>query len=108
LLIKSEGMFSRYLNKPEATQKEFYQEWYKTGDFVSVNKDTGAYRILGRISQDIIKKAGYKISALDIESQILEMGSGKISEVCVLGIPDTKYGEEIGCVYAGSATADEI
>jgi acyl-CoA synthetase (AMP-forming)/AMP-acid ligase II len=61
-------MFDRYLNKPEATQKEFLGEWFKTGDYVSVNKDTGSFRILGRISQDIIKKAGFKISALDIES----------------------------------------
>ena len=68
LLIKSEGMFDRYLNKPEATQKEFLGEWFKTGDYASVNKDTGAFKILGRISQDIIKKAGYKISALEIES----------------------------------------
>ena len=83
-------------------------EWFKTGDYVSVNKSTGAFRILGRISQDIIKKAGFKISALDIESQIFEMGSEKISEVCVLGIPDSKYGEQIVCIYAGSANAAEI
>ncbi len=36
------------------------------------------------------------------------MGSEKISEVCVIGIPDSKYGEQIVCVYAGSANAAEI
>lgn len=41
-------MFDRYLNKPEATKKEFHKGWFKTGDYVSV-KD-GNYRILGRIS----------------------------------------------------------
>jgi malonyl-CoA/methylmalonyl-CoA synthetase len=51
-----------------------------------VSVKDGNYRILGRISQDIIKKAGYKISALDIEAMILEMGT--VQEVCVLGIPD--------------------
>lgn len=50
LLINSEGMFDRYLNKPEATKKEFMGEWFKTGDYVSVVKETGAFRILGRIS----------------------------------------------------------
>lgn len=37
LLIKSTSMFDRYLNKPEATAKEFLtdkngQKWFKTGD----------------------------------------------------------------------------
>ena len=51
------------------------------------------------MSQDIIKKGGYKLSALEIESYILE--HQKVKEVCVLGIPDGKYGEEIACVYSG-------
>jgi acyl-coenzyme A synthetase/AMP-(fatty) acid ligase len=31
----------------------------------------GSVRILGRLSQDIIKKQGYKISALEIEDRLL-------------------------------------
>jgi malonyl-CoA/methylmalonyl-CoA synthetase len=63
-------MFDRYLNKPEATAKEFHDGWFKTGDYVS--QTDGVFRILGRISQDIIKKAGFKISALEIEGYLLE------------------------------------
>ena len=51
------------------------------------------------MSQDIIKKAGYKISGLEIESHLLE--HQKVNEVCVFGIPDGKYGQEIACVYCG-------
>ena len=40
-------MFDRYLNKPEATAKEFLNGWFRTGDFVRYD---GTYRILGRIS----------------------------------------------------------
>ena len=32
----------------------------------------GGYKILGRASVDIIKSAGYKLSALEIERAILE------------------------------------
>ena len=32
----------------------------------------GAYKILGRASVDIIKSAGYKISALEVERALLE------------------------------------
>ncbi len=34
LLIKSDTLFDRYLNKPEATAKEFFEGWFKTGDYV--------------------------------------------------------------------------
>ena len=59
---------------------------------------TGSYKIEGRLSQDIIKKAGYKISALEIEAVILSQG--QVKEVCVFGIPEDKhgYGEEIAAL----------
>ena len=48
--------------------------------------DQGSYRIEGRLSQDIIKKGGYKISALEIEAVILS--HPEVKEACVYGIPD--------------------
>ena len=68
-------MFDRYINKPEATAESFHTDdrglkWFKTGDCVVIDKN-GSYRIEGRLSADIIKKAGYKISALDIEAVLL-------------------------------------
>lgn len=53
---------------------------------------------MGRISQDIIKKDGYKISALDIENTLLE--SPLVAEACVLSIPEIKHGEDIGAIIA--------
>jgi long-subunit acyl-CoA synthetase (AMP-forming) len=32
-------MFDRYLNKPEATLKEFHENWFKTGDYVEMQND---------------------------------------------------------------------
>lgn len=45
---------------------------------------------------DIIKSGGYKISALEIERELLEMS--KIKDVAVLGIPSKEWGESIGAV----------
>ena len=78
LLIRSTSMFDRYLGKPQATAESFFtdsdgQKWFRTGDCVTVD-ETGSYKIEGRLSQDIIKKAGYKISALEIEAVILSQG----------------------------------
>ena len=55
--------------------------------------EQGVYKILGRISQDIIKKSGYKVGALEIENIILEVET--VGEVAVLGIPCDKHGEDI-------------
>ena len=39
LLIKGPNVFKEYLNKPEATAKEFTQDgWFKTGDTSQVRK----------------------------------------------------------------------
>jgi malonyl-CoA/methylmalonyl-CoA synthetase len=43
---------------------------------------------------DIIKRAGYKISALDIERILLEHKN--ISECSVIGIDDSTFGQKIG------------
>ena len=74
-------MFDRYLNKPKETKDSFTPEgWFRTGDYGECNLfknneylvcSNGMYQIFGRLSQDIIKKSGYKISALEIESKLL-------------------------------------
>ena len=113
LLIRSSSMFDRYLGKPEATAESFFTDqaglkWFKTGDCTTID-DQGSYRIEGRLSQDIIKKGGYKISALEIEAVLLE--HPQVKEVCVYGLPDEKYGEEITALVVGSdkeVSGDEL
>jgi malonyl-CoA/methylmalonyl-CoA synthetase len=57
----------------------------------------GSYRILGRLSQDIIKSGGYKVSALEIESALLE--NPNVAEVAVVGVFDEKWGELVAAAY---------
>lgn len=54
------------------------------------------YRIMGRSSVDIIKSGGYKISALEIESVLLQHPS--IKECAVVGKPDETWGEKVTAV----------
>ena len=49
-------------------------------------------------SVDIIKSSGYKISALMVESAILEHPG--VAEVAVLGVPDEVYGEVVTALVA--------
>ncbi len=55
--------------------------------------EQGYYRIMGRSSIDIIKSGGYKLSALEIESTLLNHAN--ILEVAVIGIEDEVWGETV-------------
>ena len=67
VLVRSpQGLFSRYHNQVEATRQAFDDEhWYKTGDMGEYEDEKG-FKILGRLSADIIKSGGYKLSALEM------------------------------------------
>jgi malonyl-CoA/methylmalonyl-CoA synthetase len=97
LLVKGDSVFKCYWRKPEATKQTFTADgWFKTGDSAVMDPKSGYYKILGRNSVDIIKHAGYKISALDIERAILSDDS--VSECAVIGVPDEEYGQKIAAI----------
>lgn len=89
--VRGPTVFREYWNQPEATAEAFTEGWFRTGDVAVVER--GYFRILGRKSTDIIKSGGYKISALEIESALLEHPA--ISECAVVGVPDEFWGEVV-------------
>ncbi len=89
--IRGPSVFREYWAKPEATQRAFRDGWFRTGDVAVL--ENGRYRILGRMSVDIIKTGGHKVSALEIEEQIREHPA--VAECAVVGIPDTEWGERV-------------
>jgi len=111
LLIKSPAMFKEYFDMPQATKSSFDSNgWFLTGDVVALHKD-GTYSIIGRESVDIIKSGGYKISALDIERELL--AHPNIKEVAVVGVPHPEYGQTICAIIARAdekvpLTADDV
>lgn len=89
--VKGLGVFLEYWQNPEATAKAFQNGWFCTGDLAVV--ENGNYRILGRISVDIIKTGGYKVSALEIEETLRTHPD--IQECAVVGIADVEWGERV-------------
>lgn len=113
ILVKSPFMFSKYLRDPGATAKAHDREGYfKTGDskfifallldhanWTAVARREGKYYfIMGRASLDIIKSGGYKISALDIEREILALPY--VSEAMVVGVADEEFGQRVAALIA--------
>lgn len=105
LYVQGDTVFKKYWNKEEETQKSFSGGWFKTGDVVEFSAD-GYYKILGRMSSDIIKSGGYKISALEIENALLSFP--EISECAVVGLADEQWGELIGAAIVGEIPEAEI
>jgi malonyl-CoA/methylmalonyl-CoA synthetase len=91
--VKSPGVFLEYWQNPQATAKAFRDGWFCTGDTAVV--ENGNYRILGRMSVDIIKTGGYKVSALEIEEVL--RSHPDIQECAVVGVADIEWGERV-CV----------
>ncbi len=63
------------------------------------------YKILGRSSVDIIKSGGYKLSALEIESVLLELSY--VCEAAVVGLVDQEWGECVAAALVVTAGYDE-
>jgi malonyl-CoA/methylmalonyl-CoA synthetase len=89
--VKGPGVFLEYWQNPEATAKAFSDGWFCTGDLAVLER--GAYRILGRMSVDIIKTGGYKVSALEIE-EVLRTHP-MIQDCAVVGVADAEWGEQV-------------
>lgn len=90
-------MLGRYLHDEKATAEAHDKDGYfRSGDIA--RKEGPYYFILGRASIDIIKSGGYKISALDIEREIL--GLDYVSEVMVVGVEDDEFGQRVAATIS--------
>ncbi|MCZ6671690.1 MAG: acyl-CoA synthetase [Verrucomicrobia bacterium] len=89
--VRGPGVFHEYWNRPEVTEESFDNGWFRTGDMAVI--ETGYYRIMGRLSVDIIKSGGYKLSALEIEAVLLQHTA--IRECAIIGLPDDTWGEKV-------------
>ncbi|KAJ9652394.1 hypothetical protein H2198_008363 [Neophaeococcomyces mojaviensis] len=94
---RSYYMFSKYIHDAEATKAAFDEDGYfKSGDMAE--RKGKYYFITGRASVDILKSGGYKISALDIEREILSLPY--VNEVMVVGVPDDEFGQRVAAVLS--------
>lgn len=100
------AVFAGYYDNPEANEKAFRNDWFRTGDLGHMDENGFVY-ITGR-SSDMYISGGSNIYPREIEEKILLHPD--ISEAAVLGIPDPVWGE-VGvavCVARPGADADSI
>ncbi|KAI9733015.1 MAG: hypothetical protein M1834_003559 [Cirrosporium novae-zelandiae] len=112
--LRGPTIFREYWNNLEATMKEHTEDkdgqgkWFKTGDVATRKFVQGVgkseqgwtkgpmYFIRGRRSVDIIKSGGEKVSALEIERELLSLP--QIAEAAVVGLPSEQWGQKVAAV----------
>lgn len=104
LQVRGDNVFKKYYNRPDETKNSFDGNYFKTGDIVSF--ENGVFKILGRSSVDIIKSGGYKISALEIETHLLNHPN--IKDVAVVGIDDITWGQKIAAIVSLRDNTSEL
>jgi malonyl-CoA/methylmalonyl-CoA synthetase len=93
VIVRGPTVFPGYLNRPEATAAAIDAEgFFHTGDIASLTP-AGELRIVGRKATDLIKTAGYKVGAGEVEAALLEHPA--VREAAVIGVADEDLGERI-------------
>ena len=109
LCVRGYLVMKEYWNNSSATREAIDNEqWMHTGDLAIMNAE-GYLNIVGR-TKDMISRGGEKIFPKEVEDFLYT--HPKISDVQVIGVPSSKYGEEVmawvklkpGVI----ATADEL
>lgn len=94
LEVKGPSVFEGYWDRAEGTKTAFTEDgWFITGDTVCYDQTANSFKIMGRNSVDIIKSRGYKISALEIETKLLE--NPIVEDCAVIGVADEVLGQKV-------------
>lgn len=93
-----------YWNKPEETAAALRDGWLCTGDVAKAD-DRGYLYIVDR-KKDMIISGGFNVYPKEIEATLF--GHPAVKDVCVIGVPDEKWGESVKAVVVKdpAATAD--
>ncbi len=82
------GVMDGYIDPREKNLEVFVGNWYLTGDLAS-RDDDGYFWFVGR-ADDVFKSSDYRISAFELESELMVHPS--ITEVAVVASPDPLRG----------------
>ena len=89
VVMQGNNVATGYFNNPEATAEAFRDGWFHSGDLAVWHPD--GYIELRDRAKDIIISGGENISSQEVEKVLMEHPG--VLEVCVVGVPDEKWGE---------------
>ena len=102
LAVRGDTMMTGYWGLPQKTAASFHEGWFLTGDAVRLDEE-GYVVHVGRMSVDILKRGGYKISAREIEDALATLPG--LEEVAVFGVADEEWGQVIHAALVPTSDA---
>jgi fatty-acyl-CoA synthase len=89
VVMRGNNVMSGYFQQPDATEKAFEGDCFHSGDLAVWHPD--GYIELKDRAKDMIISGGENISTQEVEKVIMEHPA--VLEVCVIGVPDSRWGE---------------
>ena len=110
IVVRGPLVFQGYWQQDELNEHTFREGWHHTGDLGLVDQEGYLFFKGRKAEKDLIKSGGENVFPVEVEKVILEHPG--VDEVCVIGVPDPKFGEGIKaiCVQAGRSplTKEEL
>ena len=108
LWVRGPAVMLGYWGRPDADAEVFVDGWYRTGD-VAVRDDRGYLTIVDRL-RDLVISGGYNVYPAEVEAALADHPD--LAEVCVIGIPDDRWGEAVTAVVVprpgATVTPDDV
>jgi fatty-acyl-CoA synthase len=89
LQVRGPWVASSYYNMPETADRWTADNWFRTGDVVSI--DPNGYLKIADRTKDLIKSGGEWISSVDLENALV--GHPKVREAAVIAVAHPKWAE---------------
>jgi acyl-CoA synthetase (AMP-forming)/AMP-acid ligase II len=107
ICVRSPSVFMEYWNMASETERTFRNGWHHTGDLGRLDEEGVLWYEGRKPEKELIKPGGENVYPAEVEQVILSQGS--VEEVCVIGVPDTEWGEAVKavCVPGKGRTIEE-
>ncbi len=104
IVCRGDVVMSGYWNNSDATRATLKNGWLYTGDMGSF--DARGFLTLRDRSKDVVISGATNIYPREVEEVLLEHPG--VSEACVVGAPDTEWGEVVVAFIVGAAGPAEL
>jgi fatty-acyl-CoA synthase len=106
IVHRSPHLMLGYFHDDARTLASFEGDWFHSGDLATLD-DEGYITVVDR-KKDMIKTGGENVASREVEEMIYRLS--EVSEVAVIGLPDSKWVEAVTAVIvvkAGQTLSEE-
>ncbi|MBI9074695.1 MAG: AMP-binding protein [Desulfatibacillum sp.] len=96
ILVRGPLVFSGFWEKGQMSRHSFDNGWHRTGDLGKLDEQGFLWFAGRKPEKELIKPGGENVYPAEVENVIIQHPD--ITEVCVIGVPDPKFGEGIKAV----------